>query len=213
MVCQGERTGGVLVGTLSLITMCDAAVVVRQIKRRAAARRVAQLVQSGAVFADDYRALTATEPDVVVAAALALALRARSLRKVVRRDNTVRGIIELDGDSELWAAKAGPVDSDGHRFADHRCAVEWLERAVHNHLQGSHHESDYYLQIGIVEGQIACRSALEHNEAGWCDVCWAVEQAWRSEPVARRAATELTDNCRDNAERVGETWGSWYSER
>ena len=178
---------------LTLITMSDAAVVVRRIKRRAAARRLAQLVQSGAVFADDYRTLTACEPDVVVEAALKLALRVRGLRNIIRVDNTVRGIIELDGDTELWAARAGSVDSDGYRFADADTAVDWLDRHVSEFMRGSHHEQDYYLQIGIVEGQITCRSALPHNDAGFCEVCWAVEQAWRSEPVGSRTTATITE--------------------
>ena len=210
---------------LTLTNMCDAAVVVRQINRRAAARRLAELVQSGVLFADDYRLFTVTEPDVVVDAALALALRARGLRDVVRRDNTVRGIIELDGDRELWAAKAGSVASDGHCFGNAADAIEWLERAVHNYLLGSQHEGDYYLQIGIVEGQIRCNSALPHNEAGWCEVCWAVEQAWRSAMTPRSSVTELNvtgehfgtrgvpRRVGDNADCVGEAWGSWYGSR
>ena len=94
---------------LRLVTMSDAALMVRRINRRAAARRLAELVQSGAVLADDYRVLTDHEDDIVAEAARALALRARGLRGTQRADNTVRGIIELDGDVELWAAKAGPV--------------------------------------------------------------------------------------------------------
>ena len=210
---------------LTLTNMCDAAVMVRQIKRRAAARRLAELVQSGVLFADDYRLFTVTEPDVVVDAALALALRARGLRDVVRRDNTVRGIIELDGDRELWAAKAGSVASDGHCFGNAADAIEWLEREVHNYLLGTQHEGDYYLQIGIVEGQIRCNSALPHNEAGWCEVCWAVEQAWRSAMTPRSSVTELNvtgehfgtrgvpRRVGDNADCVGEAWGSWYGSR
>ena len=181
---------------LRLVTMSDAALMVRRINRRAAARRLAELVQSGVVFADDYRILTDHEDDIVVEAALVLACRARGLlagtRGQERIDNRVRGIIELDDDSELWAAKAGPVLSDGHIFAAPADAIEWLDRAVHNHLLDSHHEGDYYLQIGIVEGQITCRSALPHNEAGWCDVCWAVEQAWRSALTPRSSVTELS---------------------
>ena len=214
---------------LTLTNMCDAAVMVRQINRRAAARRLAELVQSGVLFADDYRLFTVTDPDVVVDAALALALRARSLfagtRGQERIDNRVRGIIELDGDRELWAAKAGSVASDGHCFGNAADAIEWLERAVHNYLLGSQHEGDYYLQIGIVEGQIRCNSALPHNEAGWCEVCWAVEQAWRSAMTPRSSVTELNvtgehfgtrgvpRRVGDNADCVGEAWGSWYGSR
>ncbi len=65
------------VAALSLVTMADAAVVVRRFQRRTAARRVTQLVQSGAVFADDFKALIGDETDVVIAAHLKLALRAR----------------------------------------------------------------------------------------------------------------------------------------
>ena len=174
----------------ALETMADAAVVVRRIRRRAAARRLAKLVQSGAVFADDFRALTDTEDDEVVDAALRLALRARGLRGQRRQDNTVRGIIELNQETGHWTAKAGPVDSASRTFLDPSSAIDWLDEAVHEHLRGGIHEGDYNLQIGIVEGQIPCRSGLPHNEAGFCDVCWAVEQAWRSEPVATRRSVD-----------------------
>ena len=175
-----------------LVTMADAAVEIRRIKRRAAARRLALLVQSGAVVPSDYRVIF-EEADVVIDAALRLALRARELsRPMGARTSRVRGIIELNPDTEHWAARAGSVCSEGFEFATSAEAIEWLDEAVADFVRTNDFENDYYLQIGIVEGQITCSSALPHDDAGFCEVCWAVEQAWRSEPYPRKSLDEVS---------------------
>ena len=167
---------------LSLVTMADAAVAMRRFQRRAAARRVTQLVQSGAVFADDFKALIGDETDVVIEAHLKLALRARGLRDVIRSDNTVRGILEFNPDTDLWGTKAGHVSSEGCRFSDVDTAVDWLERHVAEFIGDPWADTgDYYLQIGVVELPMTCDSALPHNPAGFCEVCWAVEQGRRAD--------------------------------
>ena len=176
----------------SLVTMSDAAVVIRRIRRRAAARRLALLVQSGAVVPADYRVIFDGEADVVVDAALRLALRARELsRPMGARTSRVRGIIELNPDTEHWAARAGSVCSEGFEFTDAALAIQWLEQAVDAFVTSNDFEHDYCLQIGIVEGQLTCSSALPHDEAGFCEVCWAVEQAWREEPYPRKGLDEV----------------------
>ena len=177
----------------SLVTMSDAAVVIRRIRRRAAARRLALLVQSGAVMPADYRVIFDGESDVVVDAALRLALRARELsRPMGARTSRVRGIIELQDDTERWAARAGSVSSKGFEFETAADAIAWLDEAVADFVR-THYDSDYdyYLQIGIVEGQITCSSALPHDDAGFCEVCWAVEKAWRAEPYPRKGLDEV----------------------
>ena len=115
----------------SLVTMTDAAVEIRRIRRRAAARRLALLVQSGAVLPADYRVIFDTESDVVVDAALRLALRAREKSSPMNGGTArVRGIIELQWDTELWAARAGSVRSQGFEFATAADAIAWLDDAV-----------------------------------------------------------------------------------
>ena len=87
--------------------------------------------------------------------------------------------------------------TEGHLYTAPADAIEWLDERVADYLR---HKEDYYLLIGIVEGQITCRSALPHNDAGFCDVCWAVEQAWRS--VVSPAAVSVDELAADGWERV-----------
>ena len=181
-----------------LVNMMDAAVLIRRIKRRAAARRLAGLVQSGAVSSEDYRVVFSECDDVVIDAALRLALRAREQSAPMNAGTAVvRGIIELQADRERWAARAGSVSSKGFEFPLAADAIEWLEAAVaqfvREQFSRDDYEYDYYLQIGIVEERVSCRSALPRNEGGYCEVCWAVEQADREtwDVVSRRAVDEV----------------------
>ena len=180
---------------MRLATMSDAALLIVQMRRRSAARRLAKLVQSGAVFADDYRALTeCCGDDQVIETALTLALRARGLRDVARADNTVRGIVGFH-ESGRWSARAGGVASETEQFNSGPDAIEWLDEKVEEHLRDSIHEGDYYLQIGIVEYGLTCTAELPHDEAGFCEVCWAVEQTSRADTdLNRKALDEVAVN-------------------
>ena len=181
-----------------LVTLSDAAVEIRRIKRRASARRIALLVQSGAVSADDYRVAFDGETDAVVDAALLLALRHREASRPVGPGTAcVRGIVELQEDTGKWAARAGSVFSKGFEFATADEAVEWLDEAVaefvRSQFERDDYEYDYYLQIGIVETQLTCSSTLPHDDAGYCEVCWAVQKGYRETwDTPRRAIDEVT---------------------
>ena len=188
---------------MALETRADRDCLAEAIRRRAAARRLCQLVVLGeSTMCDVRRAFGAAcgpDKDQVVEALFLTALRRWDCRDLVRRDLIRRGLIEFQGtvakslsSAGWWKAQAGSIRSDGYCFDQASDAIEWLvERYMETAWMNGESTEDVFLDIGVNVAPVDCRSELAHDEQGWCERCRYIDTVERFEEKETRAFTDV----------------------